>query len=79
MKNAKPCTKGAFNYIYSNKDNSLKTLTDKLYKYIFIDNNVNINMIKVIEKVMNNNNFEILFNIFESSKNELEKNIKVFN
>ena len=79
MKNNKTYNKGLFDFVVINKDNSLKPLNDKLYKYIFIDNHGNINIIKVIEQFSNNNNHEIIFNKFESNKNELEKNIKIFN
>ena len=52
---------------------------DKLYKFILIDNNENINIIKAIEKSqLNKDKHEIIFNQFQSSQNELEKNIKSF-
>ena len=79
MKNSITYNIGEFTVLDPNKDDSLKPLTDKLYKYIFIDSHGKISMIKAIEKYSNNNNGEILFNKFETNKNELEKNIKVFN
>ena len=77
MKNTKFCDIGEFRVL--DKDNSIKPLNDKLYKYILIDSHGNINMIKAIENFSNNNNGKILFNIFETNKNELEKNIKLYN
>ena len=79
MKKTLTYTEGLSNFLDSNKDNLLKPMTDKLYKYIYVDNLGNINMIKAIEKASNNNNNEILFNKFETNKNELEKNIKLYN
>ena len=79
MNKALTYTEHLFKSLDSNKDNSLKSMTDKLYKYILVDNHGNINMIKAIEKASNNNNNEIIFNKFDSNKNEIEKNIKFFN
>ena len=70
--------KDLFVSLYSNKDNSLKNKIDKLYRYIFINNHGNIFIIKAIEKYSNNNS-EISFNKFDSNKNDIERNIKLFN
>ena len=77
--NTKTYDIGDFTFLCPKKDYSLKPLTDKLYKYIFIDSEGNISMIKAIEKFSKNNNGEILFNKFEMNKNKLENDIKIFN
>ena len=48
--NTKTYDIGDFTFLCPKKDYSLKPLTDKLYKYIFIDSEGNISMIKAIEK-----------------------------
>ena len=79
MQKTRSCSEGLFDFLEPNNDNSLKNMSDKLYKYIFFDNHGNICMIKAIEKFSNNNNGEIVFNKFDSNKNEIERNIKCFN
>ena len=44
--NTKTYDIGDFTFLCPKKDYSLKPLTDKLYKYILVDNHGNINMIK---------------------------------
>ena len=69
---AKSCN--LVDFLYSNKNNSLKYKTERLYKYIFINNHGNINMIKAIEK-SSNLNVEIIFNKFDSNKNDIPKKL----
>ena len=68
-----------FEFLDFNKNNSLKLITDKLYKLILIDDHGNISIIKAIEKASNINKGGIVFNIFNSNKKEIERNFKLFN
>ena len=82
MKRAELIQKGMFDFLEINKDNIITYKTDKLHKFILLENIENISIIKAIEKpdsnIYNNNN-QISYNIFKTNKKEIEKNLKLYN
>ena len=80
MKFCQTFNKEIFDFVDINYEIIDNNITDKLYKFIFIDDMGNIHMIKAIEKAKTNKDKSgIIFNKFKSSQTEIEKNIKNFN
>ena len=83
MKKAELINEGIFDSLEIKKDNLIGYTTDKFYKFILLENLENISIIKAIEKsdsnIHNNNNNQISYNLFKTTKKEIKKNIKLYN